>query len=481
MGGSEVAMVRGVLLAVLFSLSSGGDLAVEVRLGAAVVPFGGEVRFTTRFVNRGAAALCYYEPAHATMDCFPEVRFVRIEDGREFLPWNPPYQTMVSEGLVGAVRTLDAGGEISLEYARGRFLPVRESEAGQPARLPPGEYRVVASYGKEDDLVPFNTGGFEETLRPWKGPLPLFTGRIESEPVRLTVEAPSEPWIELRQPDAGRPELVVSFMNPTAAAAAIPGEAILEAHSKMYGGGEAGVAFGTALSIPAVGHREERIDLRRLTFRTRHGPRGIHEMIPEGTTWFRLSFRGAGGAETAGTDGIFGTVPPPEDAGLGGLRVTVSAEGAALTVTVRNDGEGPVRIVRRLAYPHEVLLRIARAGGDDRVGNSVTRTAPESPDGLRPVGGEGSMGVARGLSFDGDRFEEVNGLTESDFRVLAPGESLARTLDVGGLIHGGLPPGEYSVRAAYRCVESGSRLGLAEPAPTGVRWSAPVRIAVAGK
>jgi hypothetical protein len=65
--------------------------------------------------------------------------------------------------------------------------------------------------------------------------------------------------------------------------------------------------------------------------------------------------------------------------------------------------------------------------------------------------------------------------------VLAPGESLARTLDVGGLVHGGLPPGEYSVRAAYRSVESGLRLGFAEPVPTGVRWSAPVRVVVAGK
>jgi hypothetical protein len=124
------------------------------------------------------------------------------------------------------------------------------------------------------------------------------------------VETPSEPWVELRQPDEGRPELLVSCFNPTSAEASIPGVAILEVHSKMYGGGEAEVAFGTAVAIPARGHREERIDLRRLTFRTRRGPRGLHEMIPAGTTWFRLSFREGSGAGTAGPDGIFGTVPP---------------------------------------------------------------------------------------------------------------------------------------------------------------------------
>jgi hypothetical protein len=246
---------------------------------------------------------------------------------------------------------------------------------------------VVAIYEKKDDLVPFNTGGFEEELRPWKGPLPLCTGRIESEPARFRVETPSEPWVELRQPDEGRPELLVSCFNPTSAEAAIPGVAILEAHSKMYGGGEAEVAFATAVAIPARGHREERIDLRRLTFRTRRGPRGLHEMIPEGATWFRLSFRDGSGAGTASPDGIFGTVPPPEDTGLEGIGVTVSAEDTVLTVTIRNDAKSPVRVVRRLAYPNDVLLRIARAGGDDRVGNSVTRTAPESPDGLLPVGG----------------------------------------------------------------------------------------------
>ncbi len=460
------------------------ELALEIRVTPDPVAFGEAVSIETQIVNRGESPVTYFEPDHAEVDGFPPVRFVRVDDGRVFAPWIPPYQTMVSEGLAGTIVRLAPGEHRSVTVSRHRFVPAAKGDGpAEPASLPPGEYAVEAEYVKADDLVPWNTGGFDVEMRRHEG---LFTGRAAAVPIRFRVAPPDRPYFALLQPDRALPRLILAIVNPTDAPLTIDGVGTLEIHSKMYG--HLSARLPVAPPTVAPGSRGEfAIDLRRLGFQPGNGSRllrlGLNELILSGPAWMTLRVDAADGREIAAPEGILGEVPPPPDAGLADLALTLRGDRPEdLAISLENRADGPRRVNARLAFPADLIVVVRRVGDDVPPRGSMRQTAPTSLDDLRPRGWEGSR-LAAGLAWDGDRFEAAPPLTLDHLRVLRPGESVARTFDLPAHLADGLPPGRYAVRAGLANAETGLRFGLAEDdtAATGTLWSPELELTVTAR
>jgi hypothetical protein len=186
-------------------------------------------------------------------------------------------------------------------------------------------------------------------------------------------------------------------------------------------------------------------------------------------------------------DSIWVRIPEVPARGLEGVTVTATVtprlrveagEPVTLTVHVENRGEEDVLLVRRLAFPRELLVRVEDATG--RRPSIVSTTG--KADGLRALRprGEDACRIARGLSWNRDRFDPAPGLTREDLVRVAPERGILREVELTRLLAGGLTPGRYLVRAGYRNTEPGARLGLPEDqrAGTGIVWSEPVTLIV---
>ena len=483
-------IVAAVLLLVASPAFAGLEMEIEVE--SAEVAFEAPVTYVVRFVNRGTEGVRYFEPHFAGMNTFPDVRLVRIGDGRELKPYDSPFQSMASRGLEGTIVTLGPGETKEYRYERARFMVVdrrtQKADWYEPRALPDGEYELRASYEQGSDLLPFNTGGFDVEPRSVPG---IFTGKVRAAPVKFVVRPPVHPHVRISMPDRSSTEVRITFANPSAAEHVFRGRARFEIGSKMYGGAVAVLGEEEmSVAVPAKGSVERRVDLRALSWRRRtraegETPEGLGAIVPQGVCRLHFVIEAEG---TAIGDGIWGMIPKVENRGLEQVEVSVTlaprdriAAGrpVTLSVNVENLGTEDVGFVHRLRFPRELVIRIEDADGRRPSGVSTAQTASAGLDALRPRG-EDVCKLADGLSWDGDRFEPAPGLTRKDFIWIEPRAGILREIELSSLLATGLTPGRYHISAGYRNTETGIRLGFAEghrPA-TGIVWSKPVVLVV---
>jgi hypothetical protein len=481
---------------------AGPDLALEAELARSIVAAGEEVVITVTFVNRGDEAARYFEPLHADLTGFPEVRLVSVAEGRQYALHTAPFQTMVRRGLQGEVVELSPGGRKAYLHRRAAFVRI-DPGTGAPLwmeplpKLPPGEYEIRAAYEQGTNRLPYNTVGFRTIERTVEG---LFVGRLMAKPLRLTVGGASDPMISARLESEAGGIVIVTFSNPRSEEFLFSGTLSLSIGSKMYGSGVALVPLppregGPGMAVGPASRREVRVDLTALgwqrTYRGRPDVTGLLDVVPRGIAYLKAEMKAADGRVTAAALGIWIRVPPVPQAGLEDLEVRAALpatvgpaakEEVRLSVTLRNPGGKPILIAVPLRFPSRLVLRIEDATGRRSTGHSVTRT-PGGLDALRPAAGEEHLVLAGGLSWDGDRFEPAPGPKREDFLVLTPGEELTRTLPLERLLAGGLPAGRWRITAGYRSVESGARLGLppGDRSGTGVVWAEPVEVVISAR
>jgi len=498
-------MTRMTLASLVLTLLAGTTPAptLTARLENDTVDYAAPIAVLVAFENRSKETVRYHEPPHARSITFPSLRFVNVETGDAWVPYTAPFQTAGTRGNVtrmqGKVVEMLPTGRRVYRIVRDRFGPVDrvlgKADGKDKVPLPPGTYRVEAAYERTSDKVTYWTGThklFEKRSVPG-----LFVGKIEAEPVTVTVRRPDRPRVEIAPAKDGTPSVWLTFDNPTAKDWTFAGRPELVVTSKAYGAGTARPAIlsngdmkeGEQLQIevPAGERRRFKVRLRALSFGSRKGgPCGLGEIIPQGLAQVRFRLGGAKSpANCFETDGIFIRIPPPKHEGIDALRVMVKApeeakagEAVSLEIEIVNGGKKDALILHRLAFPRDVMIRIQDAAGKRPMIGSVSRTAG-GLDSLRP-GGEVMSKVAEGLTWDGDAFDKAPGITRKDFVAIEPGDGIAKTFDLGKRLAKGLTPGTYRITVGYRNYESGERLGFAKEhrAPTGIVWSKPVVLIV---
>jgi len=155
---------------------------------------------------------------------------------------------------------------------------------------------------------------------------------------------------------------------------------------------------------------------------------------------------------------------------LAGLVLEVLPTGGGrIQVRLVHRGTRPLRVAKRLTWPVDLRVMLRRAGIDRAARRAVTRGGSLEPGLPLPD----PAPIAKGMSWNGDRYERPGPLTAKDFGVLAPGAMLSRDLQLGDLVYGGLKPGRYEVQVTWTARSDGRHLGLA-PARVGVLESEPV-------
>jgi hypothetical protein len=494
-------MKFAALLVTLFALTPLAASAPDLRITAALekpeVAFEEAVVITVTFENRGDTEVTYFEPLFAGMIFFPSIRLVHAADGRVYAPWVSPFQSMVDEGIQGALIRLGAGEKHVYRHAMARFRRDGEGDRDwkENQALPAGSYRVLVTYDRPDDQVPFNTGGFDEEPRRVPG---LFVGSLKSEALQLTVADPTKPRLLLDMPEQGPAVLRVTVENPSREQLVLTGFPRLTVHSKMYGSGIArpnlpGPGDGSAdrpvvITVPAGGTSAFEVNLRALTFLCGdRGACGLGEFIPSGTVHLGLDILDGAGGCLFSAGGIFASIRAPESRGLENLAVrcalSESEIGAGapvkLTILLSNDGEADLGVVSALRFPRSVTIRVDDATGKRPSIFAVTMSGGRpATEFFRP--GEEYSRLAKGMTFDGDRFEETVGLRPAELKRLAPGETLTREFALDTLLSGGFVPGTYRVSVGYRNFEPGLRFGLLEAdlLGVGIVWSEPISLVV---
>jgi hypothetical protein len=484
-GQTEVEMKLAAFCVVALAAGPAfAGLALEVHVEKSEVEFEAPVTLVVRFVNEGDEEVRFFEPLHVGLNTFPDVRLVQKGDGRELKPYDPPFQSMVARGLQGKIVILKAGEKKVYRFVRDRFLAVdrrtQKADWHEPRPLPDGEYELRVGYTRTDRMLPVNVGGFDVEKRETAG---IFTGTIAAKPVTFTVKPPTRPHLRITVPDRGKTEVVIVYANPTEKEHVFEGDAAFVLGSKMYGAahGAAGKA-ASSVTVPAGGRVERRVELRDLNWIPDRGdgtPEGLGELVPSGLCHLRFEMAGE---KPAKSDGIWVPIPRVPTVGMEGLAVAATVRGRTVSVEVDNVGEKDVCIVHRLAFPSEIVLRIEDATGKRHALVSTTGRGLTSRRGPHPRG-EGYCRVAKGLSWDREAYDDAGGLTRKDFIWMAPRSAIEKDFDLGKLLAKPLPPGRYHITAGYRNTESGARLGFPKGsrAATGVVWSKPVELVVAGE
>ena len=364
--------------------------------------------------------------------------------------------------------------------------------------LPAGTYAVTATHEHADATVPWSDEDFRTRTKPHPG---LWTGVAASEPATLTVGPSKDPVLVLEAParvEPGRPYVLkVTVRNDTAEARELRCALVVNATSKAYGSGDAHflvrdgdwkpAVHGAvhALHLDARSSRSWAIDLLGASFGDADGRsalyRGLVDYLRPGS--FRLSARlvDAEGRALA-TAGVWRHMGAPALIEGRGLALSVEriprpGPGLAVRVRLRNDGDQPVAVPSRLAFPRTVYFSLVRPGAEEQARVSVAQRA----SGIRrsPLDEVGSRGVIHeGWTWNGDAFEPVPPRDLEARALLAQGSALERTFDLGRLA---LPDrtlghGVWILRAYWRNLESGKRLGMDPPLVTGLLVSDPIEI-----
>lgn len=260
--------------------------APRLALEVAAQPHGhGGLKLSAVLKNAGGGSLTVFVPERFGDNDFPGWRIVGA-DGATFAPYQPPYQSMWTEGDQGSLVTLPAGQvwrvdhDVSLFLATGGAGGTAVGDAANltPLPLPPGRYTIHAWHEHARAEIPVGKPMFETTTRAVKG---LWTGKVEAAPVTLDVPRPPVVSLVLDAPRdvvPDKPYLVtVVVRNDTSAAATLEGSLMLRASTKPHGTVAAEVPLKATSGAPAQekpvltlqpGAEERwRVDLTTLDFR----------------------------------------------------------------------------------------------------------------------------------------------------------------------------------------------------------------------
>jgi hypothetical protein len=329
-----------VLVGVVACLGARAPLGAEpapaprLELATAVALHGhGGLKLTAVLKNAGGGSLTFFVPERFTDNDFPGWRIVGA-DGAAYAPYQPPYQSMWTEGDQGSLVTLPAGQRWRVEHEVPLFVAtggaggaaVGEVAGLTPLPLPPGRYTVHAWHEHARAEVPVGLPMFKTTTRPVQG---LWTGKVEAAPV--TIEVPRPPIVSLaldapRDVVPGEPYVVCARLrNDTTGEVRLPGRFVLEAASKMHGvfrvelpwpeQGEAPAPAGatsSTLTLAPGGERLLRVDLAPLKLRGGRGApveRSLADALGQGLFHLQARLGPADPAEEASlltSNGLWG-------------------------------------------------------------------------------------------------------------------------------------------------------------------------------
>jgi hypothetical protein len=264
--------------------------APKLALEVAARPHGhGGLELSAVLVNAGGGSLTVFIPERFGDHTFPGWRIERA-DGATFAPYQPPYQSMWTEGDQGSLVTLPGGQRWRVEHEVTHFLAtagpggaaVGDAAELTPLPLPPGSYTIRATYGHARAEIPVGLPMFKTTTRPVAG---LWTGQVDSPAV--TIDVPRPPILSLtleapRDAVAGKPYVVRAVVrNDSPAEVRLEAGLVLEASSKMNGtfrvqvpwtGAAAAVAVPPApLALAPGSERAVEVDLAALRLRGGRG------------------------------------------------------------------------------------------------------------------------------------------------------------------------------------------------------------------
>jgi hypothetical protein len=456
------------------------DLVIEASLVGNPRPPEEEQLLRATLRNVGTERLEIFLPEHHGLVPFPSWE-LQDEHGAVVRPEAPSFQSMWKVGLQGEVLELAPGAEASYD---------------SKVRLQPGSWSATCTLAQERAEVPWGLQAFAKEMRPWPT---LWTGRVQSQPVRFHVDPFTSPRLTLRLPEkapVGAPcALECSVLWP-AAAGPPPRRAALEVvvGTKAYGSASSrwtwtGERWSPAvvgdfgpLPPPVDSRWSATLDLATCTYRAERlagEPRELAELVGEG--WFYVS---VGCVDDTGhklfsaqTDGHLTALGAPVQPGLE-LQVRPSRRGPRhVDVVLRNSGTTPHRVPASLAYPRHVAFALRFADDPKDVGWSVVHDTKQG--GLVHHTDDPPMAASlpKSLSWSSAAFER-DGKANAGSVLLAPGSELTRTIDLSALIDKTLPRFEAPlvVRAIWRQRARGVLDALDPPMTTGTLSSAELEL-----
>src|SRR5207245_1987007 len=112
------------------------------------------ITFTATVENVSDHEIVFHKNEDSGLIGFPTFRITGA--GRDWHLHVAPFQTLVREGMVGALETLAPGTTRSYPIKVEMFT---QDDPRSPHILPEGDYSVTATYEKKDNLVEFNGQG----------------------------------------------------------------------------------------------------------------------------------------------------------------------------------------------------------------------------------------------------------------------------------------------------------------------------------
>ena len=456
------------------------DLVIEASLVGNPRPPEEEQLLRATLRNVGTERLEILLPEHHGLEPFPSWE-LQDEHGGVVRPEAPSFQSMWKVGLQGEVLALAPGAEASYDTK---------------VRLQPGSWTATCALVQERAEVPWGKAGFVKEMRPWPT---LWTGRVQSRPVRFHVDPFTTPQLGLRLPEkapVGAPcALECSVLWP-AAAGPPPRRAALEvvvgtkahgsASSRWIWTGErwSPAAVGDFGPLPpaAESRSSSTLDLAACTYRSERAagePRELAELVGEG--WFYVSVRCVDDTGrnlfSAQADGHLVALGAPSQPGLE-LQVRPSRRGPRhVDVVLRNTGTTLHRVPASLAYPRHVAFALSFAGEPKDAHWSVVHDAAQG--GLNRHTDDPPMAalLPESLSWTSAAFEH-EARAGAGSVLLAPGSELTRTIDLSALIDQTTPrfDGPLVVRAIWRQRARGVLDALVPLMTTGTLSSAELEL-----
>lgn len=221
-GGRSGDMPRGTVEP---SVSRAADTQNGLRLSIQVEPTDITEADTLKLVgileNVRSTPIRFFKPRDFDLVSLRNWRFVR-SDGKVFTAWPKPFQTAVNVGMQGEILELEGREKRVLVQADVRLLVPAESASEQrywqsPLPPEPGEYSVSFTHQWFDNRVPFESPGMTGgEYRPIDG---LWTGKLESNGVKIVVRPPKRPLLRLSasgEVRVGDPcPITIRVSNPT--------------------------------------------------------------------------------------------------------------------------------------------------------------------------------------------------------------------------------------------------------------------------
>ncbi len=252
----------------------------SIRLTATVTPAsvtrGETVRIEAVFRAVSDAGAKLHVPPFIQSARFPAWRFTH-ENGDVYMPFDEPFAGRAPDGVYGEIVELSSMGTKSFAYDQERFIRV-DPKTGKghwndPGPLPQGAYDVRCTYARSSNEVRYLSEG-RRTKKKIDG---LFVGKLEAPVVKLRVDAPKTPYMDLDAParavEGAAYAVELTVHNPTSKAVQLPNtfrayvgrKGRRGSHATFDVAGANGVTTKSVV-IDAGASRRFAVDLSKLTF-----------------------------------------------------------------------------------------------------------------------------------------------------------------------------------------------------------------------